>query len=254
MKNKTNVSKSGSTVNSQIKYASDVNVEFMPIGNRNVDYRKVAKIKLSMQTYGITSGIVLVATDVFDGNIKYYAIDGQHRYEAAKALGILNRLPVYISHKKFGSITEIVNFVATLNSTQTPWILENYINAYASIGKEDYKFLQKIHNMYNLSYNISIILCGYTSGGHSSNSVKEGNFTIKDKAKTLEIANYIQDCCGIIGLHEIRVLSYFAEQFYNWFNPKTYKHTRFLVWLEKHKEEFFILKRDGMKALLETFK
>lgn len=46
---------SRSTVRKQ-RFADEFNIEFLPIGNRNIDYSKVAQIKLSMQTYGITSG------------------------------------------------------------------------------------------------------------------------------------------------------------------------------------------------------
>lgn len=244
---------SGSTVKKQ-RFADEFNIEFLPIGNRNVDYSKVAQIKVSMQTYGITSGIVLLPTDLFDGKLRYYAVDGQHRYEAARALGILDRLPVFFCPKKFSTIEEIVGFVSTLNTTQTPWKLENYVNAYAAIHKDDYMFLKKIHQDYNMLYYVAMIICSGYTAHKAIKDIKKGEFKVKDKEYTLKIAGYIQDCIGIIGTAETVTISKFALAFYEWYNPVTYKHKKFLVWVKANLASMKLLKGDGITALLNTCK
>lgn len=246
-------SASGSTVREQ-RFANEFPIEFLPIGNRNVDYNKVAQIKLSMQTYGITSGIVLIPTDIFTGQLRYYAVDGQHRYEAARALGMLDKLPVFFCPRKFESIQEIVLFVSTLNSTQTPWKLENYVNAYASILNTDYMFLQKIHQDYNMVYCVAAIICSGMHSASVSHTIKKGTFKVKNREYTLKIAGYIQDCVGIIGTSETVTISRFALAFYEWYNPATYKHKKFLVWVRANLASMKLLKGDGITALLNTCK
>lgn len=244
---------SGSTVRKQI-FADQISVNFMPVGNRDIDYRKVAKIKLSMQMYGITSGITLIKTDVFDSTMRYYAADGQHRYEAARALNMLDRLPIFIVQKEFRSIPEIIQFVATLNTTQKSWTLVNFVEAYCSVGAEEYIFLRNICNTYNISYPIGMLLCGWSGNGLGYNSFKDGHFKVRDMEKTRKVFSYIQDCFGVLEICDSRPMSYFAEQFYRWYNDSTYDHAKFLKFLKRNKLAFKLLKRDGIYAKLQECK
>lgn len=226
----------------------------MPVGNRDIDYRKVAKIKLSMQMYGITSGITLIRTDVFDSTMRYYAADGQHRYEAARALNMLDRLPIFIVQKEFRSIPEIIQFVATLNTTQKSWTLVNFVEAYCSVDAKEYIFLRDICNTYNISYPIGMLLCGWSGNGPGYNSFKDGHFKVRDMEKTRKVFSYIQDCFGVLEICDSRPMSYFAEQFYRWYNDSTYDHAKFLKFLKRNKLAFKLLKRDGIYAKLQECK
>lgn len=223
----------------------------MPVGNRDIDYKKVARIKFSMQMYGITSGITLIRTDVFDSTMRYYAADGQHRYEAARALNMLDRLPVFMVKKEFRSIPEIIQFVATLNTTQKSWTMTNFVEAYCSVGAEGYIFLRDTCNTYGISYPIGMLLCGWSGSGSGYNSFKDGQFKVKDMQKTLKVFQYIQDCFGVLEICDSRPMSYFAEQFYRWYDDSTYNHRKFLAFLKRNRLAFRLLKRDGIYAKLQ---
>lgn len=239
----------------QVMFANEVTVNFMPIGNRAIDYKKVNNIKMSMQEYGIVTGITLIQTSLFTGKNAYYGVDGQHRYEAARALNRLNELPVYIVPKKFKTIKDIVQFVARLNSTQTPWHLLNYINAYASIGNKHYvKLLEKV-NLFGLGCSILGIIYGGANTTVSARMIKDGSFVIIDEAKGDTIANILQDLIPIIGKVNASIINAFSVAFYEWYSSiKKYNHKKFMQFLNKNREKLLVLGYDGMTLMFADFK
>lgn len=98
-----------------------------------------------MKANGFIDPITLIKTDVIDGSMRIYNADGEHRALAAMHLGI----PFYgvLSPKKFEDITEVIKFVADLNTTQNPWVIKQYVKSYASLNICEYKTLSRLSDI-----------------------------------------------------------------------------------------------------------
>ena len=99
-------------------------------GNRSVNPSSVAKLKKSMEKWG-----VLTAITVTKYRKRYFIVDGQHRYTAAKELGYT--IPAIVVPK------DSLNVIIDLNTIQKNWSLENYADFFAS---NDNKTLAKPYN------------------------------------------------------------------------------------------------------------
>ena len=105
-------------VNSTNDYSIFAQIE----GNRVVNKLHVERLKTSFQKSYLMSPIIV--------NQKYEIIDGQHRFNAAKALG----LPVnFIVTNGYG-----LREVQMLNTNMKNWKKEDYLHAYCDLGYEEY--------------------------------------------------------------------------------------------------------------------
>jgi len=228
----------------------------MPQGNRDLSSSRIEKLKHSINEYGILRDVIVINTDVFGGKTKrYYIVDGQHLYMACSALGFLDDLEFKVCKKKFKSISEIVDFVSTLNTTQTPWKLTNYIDAYASTNLHlDYNKLIQKRIRYNLSYTLLAMIYGGTSNSAASNMLKRGKFKFVDEAKGDEVTKIIQDIVLIIGRSNSMTLNRFTIAFYNWYNSVHYDHEKFLSFIKDNVDKLLVLSPEGIEELLKKFK
>lgn len=148
-------------------------------GNRSINKQHVNRLIESMQEQYLVSPIIV--------NNKYEIIDGQHRFEAVKELG----LPLlYIMVKNYG-LEEVQRF----NSNQKNFSYEDFANGYIDLGNEDYKILKEFREKYKLDWGVSIALLSnqlYRSGGDSQ-KFKDGNFKVKSLKKATELADKLQD-------------------------------------------------------------
>ena len=126
---------------------------FKPIeGNRNKNRLHLARLKQSMlENYLFTVIIV---------NEKYEIIDGQHRFECIKDLG----LPLhYIICKGYG-----LPEVQTLNANARTWNSDDYLEGYVSMGIQDYIVYKEFKEKYNIGHTESLALLSgdkYISAG-----------------------------------------------------------------------------------------
>ena len=153
--------------------------------NRPVLEGKIRSIIESIQKHGVFEDkkIILVNDD-------YEIIDGQHRFEAFKRLG----LPITYLIDYEASINEC----ASLNSTSTNWKLTDYINSFASVegdNKASYRLLRNMNRKYPL-LNHTVIACISNDVSNSLlrvnydkeiiDSIKNGTFEAKVPLLTLE--------------------------------------------------------------------
>lgn len=110
-------------------------------GNREVDAKKVKKIKKSIEEVGYISNPIIV-------NENFEVIDGQHRLQALKELG----KPIeYIIQKKLN-----IKEVLYMNVNQEKWSMMDYIKSHAELGNESYKRLLDLVELYPI-YNLNTI-------------------------------------------------------------------------------------------------
>lgn len=113
--------------------------------NRKISWKHVRSLVDSMKRNGITSHPLVVYTDCIDGEWKYWIVDGQHRVEAFKKLGLPIQFTLY---KKANSepitIYDLVRLVADVNNNSKKWDLPTYLKAWSFIKVREYVKLEEV--------------------------------------------------------------------------------------------------------------
>jgi len=147
-------------------------------GNRRLNLLNVKKIKKSMEIVHLQVPIII--------NAKYQIIDGQHRFEAAKQLG----LPIYyIINHNYG-----LSEVHRLNMIGKNWTFYDYLDGYADAGIKDYVEARKFYRKYGFGSNEMLsLLLGFTNvaGGDNIQNFRNGFFKIKDLSEATRKAEMI---------------------------------------------------------------
>ena len=140
--------------------------KFKPIdGNREIV--KLERLRKSIHKYGYLRQPILV-------NEKFEIIEGQHRFAICKETNI----PVeYIVQEGL----DVYHCIA-LNEGRINWKSINYINCYATLGRNDYKYLRLLIKQFPTfaEQTCAVATGGFYNGGGYSKKVKEGTFTCSD--------------------------------------------------------------------------
>lgn len=159
----------------------------------NRDFGVVKSLIESMKLNGFTVPLNLIKTDLITGKTEIYIADGQHRAMTAQFLDI----PYYgiLVEKTFSTVEEIVKYVATLNSTQREWQPKDYIDAYAYLGKDEYKRLLwiKEKSSYSLTC-VASMLYGVRSRGTIKERIQSGDF----KCNYTKHTEYVLKLAGLL--------------------------------------------------------
>lgn len=145
-------------------------------GNRAINGQHLARIKKSMQEEYLFTAIMV--------NDKMEVIDGQHRLEAAKSLG----LPVnYLVCEGYNLLD-----VQRLNQNLKAWNTHDYLAGYCDMGINDYIIFKKFIEDYRFSTETTLhLLSGNTTGGHTLSLFKQGLFKVKNLKTASKIAESI---------------------------------------------------------------
>lgn len=123
-------------------------------GNRRIDQRNVERLKESFKNNYLFSPILV--------NAKMEIVDGQHRYFAAKSLG----LPInYIIVKNYG-----IDEVQVLNTNSSNWKGQDYLQMYVDRGYSHYIQLKKFMEdfpEFGIKSAIKIVTNGEDEDGNS---------------------------------------------------------------------------------------
>lgn len=134
-------------------------------GNRNLNPHHVVRLTNAMKKKHLFSPIIV--------NEKYQIIDGQHRYEASKALN----LPLYYIKCHGYGLEEI----QILNSNSSNWRKTDYLQGYCDLGLKPYiefrKFMQDFPDFGVSACNR--ILTGSKDSGTTKNIETGTTMTIK---------------------------------------------------------------------------
>jgi hypothetical protein len=137
---------------------------FKPIdGNRNKNELHIARLKTSMATNYLFTVIIV--------NEKYEIIDGQHRFECIKDLG----LPLhYIICKGYG-----LSEVHMLNANSKTWNADDYLEGYCNLGLKDYLVYKDFKNKYKIGHNECMaLLAGSHTIGNKNKIFYSGHFKV----------------------------------------------------------------------------
>lgn len=154
-------------------------------GNRETNKVHIGKLINSMEEIYLVSPIIV--------NSRMEIIDGQHRYEAAKAIDLPIR---YIIDQNAG-----LRAVQLLNSRSKDWGFDDYLNSYVKLGYNEYIIYKEFKDKHNLSHSICRALLhakdGGSVGGEQYNKgqmFKDGRLEIRRLEFAEKIAAFIIEC------------------------------------------------------------
>jgi hypothetical protein len=149
--------------------------------NREIRSEHVEKLVKSIRTMGIIRPVIICKTDVLEGEMKNYIVDGQHLATACEREGL--SVP-YVNITCKDEI-DIVEKMGMLNNSSKSWALLDYVNAY-KFCFNDYMKLLKFKNLYNLELNMVAALCtNHYSIVSNSQSIRTGEFIITNNKAEL---------------------------------------------------------------------
>jgi hypothetical protein len=129
-------------------------------GNRDIDPGNLKKIVNSIKINNMLELRPLIV------NKKMEVIDGQHRLEAAKVLGV----PVYYEISVDSTIEDMILF----NTAQKGWSTDDYVKFYASRGDENYIRVLDLAKKYDCTA-ANILSMSTRAGGRKNNTLKAGH-------------------------------------------------------------------------------
>lgn len=140
------------------------------IFNKHESNRPIDKVNLKKIINSIKAQNLLEFRPILV-NAEMQVIDGQHRLEAAKGLG----LEVYYQIDSQATHEHIV----LLNQAQKKWELNDYVNYYASLGNFEYIKLKEYSSVRGLTVNAVTLLIGV---GQTKRliDIKKGEFVFPD--------------------------------------------------------------------------
>lgn len=110
--------------------------------NRSIKPLHLKRLKASMQIKQLVIPIII--------NEQYKVIDGQHRLQACKDLG----LPVYFIITPGADL----NDVHLANSVNMTWGVEDYLNSFCEMGLDDYLSYAKFRAKYKFGHKETMLL------------------------------------------------------------------------------------------------
>lgn len=114
-------------------------------------------------------------------------LDGQHRFEALKELG----LPVVYEIVDGANI----NTVRAINLGNRNWNWQDMAQSYYDLGNEEYGWFLRYTDGHNLPFRTAMMFCGQPYGGRtaSSNPFNQGYLKIEEKTKAVALAEHYND-------------------------------------------------------------
>jgi hypothetical protein len=113
---------------------------------------------------------------------RYKIKDGQHRFLAAKKLGIA---------VKFVVCQEGAD-IAAINDTQRPWTITDHVQSRSAGGDTDYQYLLQFSQAHNLPVGVSAAILTATNVRKGAGlAVRSGSFRVKDVEQAEKIARVV---------------------------------------------------------------
>lgn len=211
----------------KVKHANDYSKFAVLPMNRGIDSKHVQKMIASIRKMGILRCVITCTTDIIEGVMKTYIIDGQHLATALEREG----QPIPYINIEINSEEELIEKMAYLNNSSKSWDLMNYINAWKMI-RPDYMKLFKWKNMYDIEVSMLAII-GVNSAGirYNTAAIKTGNFKITNPVAE-EMCKAFNDIFLKIGMSDRAVKFQFLTAFMQAYG--NYNHAKVMTNIDKH--------------------
>lgn len=147
-------------------------------GNRPVDEQHVLKLMKAMKKKDLYTPIQI--------NQAFEVVDGQHRLEARKRLGLM--VPFFVT-PDYG-----LEEVQELNAKQKKWTNDDFVKSFIELGKKDYLTYQWFRKTYNLPHAQSVEILTDAKDTHSMRmAFQSGEFRVYDLARAKQIGKMLTD-------------------------------------------------------------
>ena len=189
-------------------------VNFM-VNNRAINKSLVKKLKVSMEKHGILSALT-----VYDTGNSYLIVDGQHRWSAAKELGL--SMPAIVT-----TDLSAMQAVMEMNTIGKNWSIMDYVEFYSNhddpaISRTYSTLMSKKED--NPEYNYGSLHRIYATPIHPS-SIKEGIIRITSEGMGDAIIRQIEELVNYIPLAKT---TRFIQAYAFIANHDDYNHARMM--------------------------
>jgi hypothetical protein len=187
-------------------------------GNRDTNNSHIQKLIKSMEEIYIISPIII--------NSDLCIIDGQHRFESAKELGLPIR---YIIDKNAD-----LRAVQLLNAKSKDWSPNDYMESYIKLGNQEYIEYKKFLKRYKFTHQVcQSLLCGVASGTELFNN---GDFKITQYKFAERVADFTLDSLEYYEGSKRRSYIYAITSL---MKNKNFKEIEFLRKLKKQRSKMY---------------
>jgi hypothetical protein len=139
-------------------------------GNRDVNQLHLTRLRKAIKLNYLFTVIVV--------NEHYEIIDGQHRFEVIKELGLpLN----YVVCEGYGVVE-----VQQLNQNSKNWTMDDFLEGYCSLGKKDYIIYREFKNKHGFGHSECLYMLTGNTNGQLTKLFTDGFLVIS----SLKDANY----------------------------------------------------------------
>lgn len=191
---KTHIINSQGAIESQFKvvgqvYETDNYSLFGYIkGNREISSSNLKKVTESLKKRRIKETSILVGyvPDDKDGKI-FHILDGQHRFESCKKLGLPISFVVYEDYNP-SDMDKSLGVIELLNTASKTWDVSNFMISKAIIGNVNYQRYAELYNKYPIEHEVIFyIFAEITKKKTNFNEFKEGKFELtEEQAKKID--------------------------------------------------------------------
>jgi hypothetical protein len=196
--------------------------------NRGIDSKHVQKMIASIRKMGVIRCVIACTTNIIEGTLETYIIDGQHLATALEREG----QPIPYIEITVASEEDLIEKMAYLNNSSKSWDLLNYINAWKMI-RPDYMKLFKWKNMYDIEITM-LAMIGVNNAGIKSSTgiIKTGDFKITNPLAE-EMCKAFNEIFLKIGKTDRSVMFNFLTAFMQAYDAK-YDHKKTIAAIDKH--------------------
>ena len=216
------------TVN-QVKTTNDYNMFKRCKGNRQINKLHVKRLKESMSEEFIPMPIIV--------NEKNEIIDGQHRFTAAKELGL--DIP-FIKVNKLGK-----NQIHRLNTNSKNWNGKDYLYDYCEMGMSDYIVYRDFIEKYGFDWNVTNALLSGKNRMSGKDNVLfiDGLFKVKNLSKAEKRARMLMDFAPFYPCVSVKERGFRRRNFIyamlDVFDNPDYNHEEFLKKLNRQSAKLY---------------
>jgi hypothetical protein len=154
-------------------------------GNRKLNDANFKRLKKSINEKDGGTNLLHASPIIVNENMEI--IDGQHRFWAAKELG----LEVYYIVVRGCGLEE----TRILNQVSKKWDADDFLNAYCELGNENYEDYKTFKDEVGLEHNLCMVLLkgGVTMKQEYLHEFNRGEFEILDYDNAMEYAEKLND-------------------------------------------------------------
>jgi len=165
-------------------------------GNRPVR-RRVVNLMAAIEKHNQLAEYPILVSERNDG--KFEIGDGQHRFEAAKAL----KVPIfYIRSRQQLTIEQI----AQANQLQKGWSMADWLESWIARGNKEYQTLKEFSDTFKLPLTVALEVLGRTYGGNQNYIFKDGKFTIVNLQFGQTVAHTLGALRGHLPISDLRLV------------------------------------------------